>query len=150
MKIYFPQWLVILICPLFFQCASTHRRKLPDPVFPEIDVVRMKESSDEALRLSQENKLDLDMLESKLVEIENRLMYDLGRTADQRSSIRPIWLESRMASCSSIASRSAKRSGAASTPRISIRSVSGPTGSSACAPAIRLNSRTVKRGYKPF
>jgi tol-pal system protein YbgF len=54
-------------------CASAPKRQSGDPSLPEIDVLQLKENSDEALKLAQENKLDLQSLEAKVREMENRL-----------------------------------------------------------------------------
>ena len=54
-------------------CAKT----LPPPegnaLLPEIDVVQVKENSDEALRLAQEAKLDVEALNSKVAELGNQI-----------------------------------------------------------------------------
>jgi tol-pal system protein YbgF len=54
-------------------CASAPKTRSRDPSLPEIDVLQLKENSDEALKLAQENKLDLQSLESKVRELESRL-----------------------------------------------------------------------------
>jgi tol-pal system protein YbgF len=58
-------------------CASAPKTRAGDPSLPEIDVLQLKENSDEALKLAQENKLDLQSLETKVRELENR-MSSLG------------------------------------------------------------------------
>lgn len=54
-------------------CASAPTRRSGDPSLPEIDVLQLKENSDEALKLSQENKLALQSLETKVRELETRI-----------------------------------------------------------------------------
>jgi tol-pal system protein YbgF len=54
-------------------CASSPKLHTGDPSLPEIDVLQLKENSDEALKLAQENKLDLQSLESKVRELESRI-----------------------------------------------------------------------------
>jgi len=55
-------------------CAGSSGGKKADSLLPEIDVVQVKENSDEALRLAQEAKLDVEMANTKLMEIDNRLV----------------------------------------------------------------------------
>jgi tol-pal system protein YbgF len=56
-------------------CASAPVAKAPsgDPSLPEIDVLQLKENSDEALKLAQENKLEMQSLSSKVRELESRI-----------------------------------------------------------------------------
>ncbi len=63
----------ILVVWLVSGCANTTRPPSGDPSLPEIDVLQLKENSDEALKLAQENKLDLQSLETKVRELENRM-----------------------------------------------------------------------------
>lgn len=58
---------------LMAACASAPKLQTGDPSLPEIDVLQLKENSDEALKLAQENKLDLQSLETKVRELENRI-----------------------------------------------------------------------------
>lgn len=54
-------------------CASAPKTRTGDPSLPEIDVLQLKENSDEALKLAQETKLELQSLESKIRELEGRI-----------------------------------------------------------------------------
>jgi tol-pal system protein YbgF len=54
-------------------CAAAPKIHTGDPSLPEIDVLQLKENSDEALKLAQENKLDLQSLESKVRELDGRV-----------------------------------------------------------------------------
>ena len=57
-------------------CAGTARTSKPgsEAILPEIDVIQVKENSEEALKLAQETKLDADVLNSKVTEIDNKLV----------------------------------------------------------------------------
>lgn len=65
-------------------------------LLPEIDVVQVKENSDEALRLAQEAKLDVEMVNTKLTEMDNKLML-LGEEVASVSIAKIEELENRMA-----------------------------------------------------
>jgi tol-pal system protein YbgF len=54
-------------------CASSPTRRSGDPSLPEIDVLQLKENSDEALKLAQENKLEIQSLGTKVRELESRI-----------------------------------------------------------------------------
>ncbi len=54
-------------------CAAAPKLHTGDPSLPEIDVLQLKENSDEALKLAQENKLDLQSLETKVRELDSRI-----------------------------------------------------------------------------
>jgi tol-pal system protein YbgF len=54
-------------------CASAPGSRGGDPSLPEIDVLQLKENSDEALKLAQETKLELQSLGSKVRELEGRI-----------------------------------------------------------------------------
>ena len=58
---------------MLFGCASSTKVQTGDPSLPEIDVLQLKENSDEALKLSQENKLEIQSLGAKLTELESRI-----------------------------------------------------------------------------
>lgn len=55
-------------------CAGSAKNMQNDTLLPEIDVVQVKENSDEALRLAQEAKLDVEVVNTKLTEIDNKLV----------------------------------------------------------------------------
>jgi len=63
------------IAALLLGCAASRMKPPPpgDPSLPEIDVLQLKENSEEALRLAQENRLELQSMNSKMKEIETRL-----------------------------------------------------------------------------
>ncbi len=54
--------------------ASAPSPELDTTLLPEIDVVQVKENSDEALRMAQEAKLDVEMANTKLTEMDNKLL----------------------------------------------------------------------------
>jgi len=65
-----------LLFALWWLCscaAAPTKRPAGDPSLPEIDVLQLKENSDEALKLSQENKLEMQSLQAKMREIEARV-----------------------------------------------------------------------------
>jgi tol-pal system protein YbgF len=59
---------------LLFGCASTASKPAAEAILPEIDVVQVKENSEEALKISQETKLDVEVINNKLTEIDNKLV----------------------------------------------------------------------------
>ncbi len=65
--------MVASVLAFFAACATSPRVRSSDPSLPEIDVLQLKENSDEALKLAQENKLELQSLETKVQELENRI-----------------------------------------------------------------------------
>lgn len=62
------------ICCGLFSCASTIKKSDAAMLLPEIDVVQVKENSDEALRIAQEAKLNVDVVNTKVAEIDNKLV----------------------------------------------------------------------------
>jgi tol-pal system protein YbgF len=57
-------------------CAGTARtpKTAAEAVLPEIDVIQVKENSEEALKIAQETKLDADVLNSKVAELDNKIV----------------------------------------------------------------------------
>ncbi len=68
--------LLFLVCAAGFLggCASTVPKPAAEAILPEIDVVQVKENSEEALKVSQETKLDVDVINNKLTEVDNKLV----------------------------------------------------------------------------
>jgi len=58
-------------------------------LLPEIDIVQMKENSDEALRLAQEAKLDVETANTKVTELDNRMVV----LSDEVSSVSTAKIE---------------------------------------------------------
>lgn len=52
-------------------CAGTAPKTQGDAILPEIDLVQVKENSEEALKLAQEAKRDAEAINSRLAEINN-------------------------------------------------------------------------------
>lgn len=69
-------WLLLVsLSPFVFGCAATSRQiAANEALLPEIDVIQVKEQSDEALKLAQEAKLDVEVVTNKLTETDNRLI----------------------------------------------------------------------------
>jgi len=68
--------IIFLVCAASFicGCASTVPKTSAEAILPEIDVVQVKENSEEALKVSQETKLDVDVINNKLTEVDNKLV----------------------------------------------------------------------------
>jgi tol-pal system protein YbgF len=68
-------WLGLVLAGLLFGCAGTPKRNpASETLLPEIDVVQVKENSEEALKIAQETKLDVDVLNNKATELDNKLL----------------------------------------------------------------------------
>lgn len=87
---------IVLCSSLFWNCATPPQRPVEDALLPEIDVVRVKENSDEAMRLSRELKLDIDAVHTKLLEVDNRLLI-IGEELANISAAKIEELENRIA-----------------------------------------------------
>jgi tol-pal system protein YbgF len=59
---------------MFAGCSSSVKQLETQSLLPEIDIVQLKENSDEALKLAQEAKLDVQVVNTKLAELDNRVM----------------------------------------------------------------------------
>ncbi|MBN1578884.1 MAG: tol-pal system protein YbgF [Chitinispirillaceae bacterium] len=77
-------------------CAASHQQIGNEALLPEIDVIQVKEHSDEALKLAQEAKLDVEMVTNKLTEIDNRLIL-LSEEVSSVSIAKIEELENRLA-----------------------------------------------------
>jgi|SRR5690554_159342 tol-pal system protein YbgF len=80
---------------LFIGCAGSIRHMEDDIILPQIDVVAVKESTDEALKLAQEAKLEVDLLSAKVTELENRMIV-LSEEVSNISSAKIEELENRI------------------------------------------------------
>lgn len=74
---------------LLVGCAAQTKQLENEALLPEIDVVQVKENSDQALKLSQEIKLDVDALNTKLTENDNKL----STLSDEVSSVSTAKIE---------------------------------------------------------
>jgi tol-pal system protein YbgF len=71
-------FVIIALCIgslLVIGCAGTAKKQpvTGTAILPEIDVVQVKETSEEALKVAQETKLDIDVAGNKLMEMDNKL-----------------------------------------------------------------------------
>ncbi len=81
--------LPLSVVVLFAGCAVQTKQLANEALLPEIDVVQVKENSDQALKLSQEIKLDVEALNTKLTENDNKLTM----LADEVSSVSTAKIE---------------------------------------------------------
>lgn len=77
-------------------CAASRQQLSNEALLPEIDVIQVKEHSDEALKLAQEAKLDVEVVTNKLTEIDNRLIL-LSEEVSSVSIAKIEELENRLA-----------------------------------------------------
>ena len=57
--------IALAISTLLISCASNPPPRIDDVLLPEIDVIQVKENSDEALKISRETKLDIEAINTK-------------------------------------------------------------------------------------
>jgi tol-pal system protein YbgF len=76
-------------------CAGTAPKPVSEAILPEIDVVQVKENSEEALKISQETKLDVEVINNKLTEIDNKLVT-LGEDVSSVSVAKIEEIENRL------------------------------------------------------
>ncbi|MFP4163604.1 MAG: tol-pal system protein YbgF [Chitinispirillaceae bacterium] len=77
-------------------CAESLKQVESEAVLPEVDVIQVKENSDEALRLVQETKMELEVLSAKITEMDNRIIL-LSEEVSSISSARVEELEAKLA-----------------------------------------------------
>ncbi len=77
-------------------CAATAPKQQTEAILPEIDVVQVKANSEEALKVAQETKLDMEMLNNKLTEIDNKLVA-LSEDVSSVSTAKIEEIENRLA-----------------------------------------------------
>ncbi len=63
-----------IFAALFIGCGASLNQLESETLLPEIDVVQVKEYSEEALKLAQEAKIDVQMMTTKLSDIDHRLI----------------------------------------------------------------------------
>ncbi len=68
---------ILLSLFFLFACASTQKVDVEEALLPEIDVLQMKENTESALKLSQQSKLDIDVINTRISELE-RLTIDIN------------------------------------------------------------------------
>jgi tol-pal system protein YbgF len=84
--------IVLLAALLAAGCAATGEQvpaKNSEALLPEIDVVQVREHANEALKLSQEAKLDVQVMNTKLLEMDNNLVL----LSEEVASVSPARLE---------------------------------------------------------
>ncbi|MBN1131103.1 MAG: tetratricopeptide repeat protein [Chitinispirillaceae bacterium] len=87
----------VFMVSLIVGCAATHKtRGSADALLPEIDVVQVKEKSDEALKLAQEAKLDIEVLMTRMTELDSRVIA-VSEEVASISSAKIEELETRLA-----------------------------------------------------
>lgn len=77
-------------------CAGSVQQIHNEALLPEIDVIQVKENSDEALKLAQDAKLDVDVLSTKVTEIDNKIIL-LSEEISSVSAAKIEELENRLA-----------------------------------------------------
>jgi tol-pal system protein YbgF len=73
----------ICVSFLIAGCAGIAKEQGASSLLPEIDVVQVKENSDQALKLAQDAKLSIDAINTKLTELDNKLVV----LSDEVSSV---------------------------------------------------------------
>ncbi len=88
--------IIAAVLVLSVGCASSVSNLEEETLLPEIDVVQVKEYSEEALKLAQEAKIDVQMVNTKLSEVDNRLVV-LNEEVSSVSLAKIEELENRLA-----------------------------------------------------
>jgi tol-pal system protein YbgF len=92
----FAHGLTIAVIALCAGCAGTAPKTQGDAILPEIDVVQVKENSEEALKAAQEAKREIEAINGKLAEIDNKHVSPSGDSSGaSRAKIEEI--ENRLA-----------------------------------------------------
>lgn len=63
-----------IICLFMISCAAPVYREGQTALLPEIDVLQMKENTDAALKISRQTKMDIDAMQTRLIELERRMI----------------------------------------------------------------------------
>lgn len=67
-------FLAAALITLGIGCAAPIKQSGKEAFLPEIDVIQVKENSDEALKIAQEAKLDVEVLSTKVTDIDNKII----------------------------------------------------------------------------
>jgi tol-pal system protein YbgF len=94
-RVNFTNGVVVAIFLMMIGCASSVQNLEDETLLPEIDVVQVKEDSEEALKLAQEAKIDVQMVNTKIAEVDNNLVL-LGEKVSAVSSAKIEELENRL------------------------------------------------------
>jgi tol-pal system protein YbgF len=71
-----PRSIIALLAALALAggCAPSLQKLQNETLLPEIDIVQLKENSDQALKIAQEAKLNVQTVNTRLTEMDNRLV----------------------------------------------------------------------------
>lgn len=61
------------ICLFIISCAAPIDRNGQTALLPEINVLQMKENTDASLKIARQTKMDIDAMQTRLIELERRL-----------------------------------------------------------------------------
>jgi tol-pal system protein YbgF len=133
-----------------FSCAGTAPKPTTEAILPEIDVVQVKENSEEALKVSQETKLDVEVINNKLTEIDNKLVT-LTEDVSSVSVAKIEEIENRLSllveAFKDLQAQVAALQNAPSAPRAA-KPASGPATFSPASSASALTSNTEYDSYQ--
>ena len=149
-----PWSLGVSLCALFLACAGGNPKPPPsDPSLPDVDVLLLKENAEEALKLSQENRLELQTLSARLKELESQM-----QTLSEQVAAIPIpkigeherRLDSLQQKIQAIESRISKGASSASMPKALSTFSTGPipvdeSPKTATSPALLAGTVPAKR-----
>lgn len=89
-------FLAAALITLEIGCAAPVKQSGKEAFLPEIDVIQVKENSDEALQIAQEAKLDVEVLATKITNIDNKIIV-LSEEVSSVSIAKIEELENRLA-----------------------------------------------------
>lgn len=75
--------LLFSICTIIIlsSCAPAQEEANKENLLPEVDVLQLKESSDAALKMARQMRMDIDAINTRLAELE-RIVVDLNTSMD--------------------------------------------------------------------
>ncbi|MDG5815961.1 tetratricopeptide repeat protein [Chitinispirillales bacterium ANBcel5] len=89
-------FLSLMLLVILGGCAASSQQLEMEALLPEIDVIHVKENSDEALRMAQETHLDLQVLRSQVVDLDNQIVL-LSEEVSSVSIAKIAEIETRLA-----------------------------------------------------
>jgi tol-pal system protein YbgF len=89
-------WILPALALIGGCAASSQHQAADESLLPEIDVMQVKDKSDEALKLAQEVNLDVEVLSTKIADLDNRVIA-LSDEISSVSSAKIEELETRIA-----------------------------------------------------
>jgi TolA-binding protein len=72
-------FLVFVLTLMLHACAPVEQQAHRENALPEVDVLQLKESSDAALKMARQMRMDIDAMNTRLAEME-RMVVDLNQT----------------------------------------------------------------------